>query len=58
MWMRDVISITKPLLFIAENVKGLTNLQNVKEIIEKDFTCGIQLEKNIFLLVSLLIILI
>ena len=37
MWMRDVISITKPLLFIAENVKGLTNLQNVKEIIEKDF---------------------
>lgn len=37
MWMRDVISITKPLLFIAENVKGLTNLENVKEIIEKDF---------------------
>ena len=37
MWMRDVISITKPSLFIAENVKGLTNLENVKEIIEKDF---------------------
>lgn len=37
MWMRDVISLTQPLLFIAENVKGLTNLENVKEIIEKDF---------------------
>ena len=37
MWMRDVISITKPLLFIAENVKGLTNLEDAKEIIEKDF---------------------
>ena len=38
MWMRDVISITKPKLFIAENVKGLTNLKNVKDIIEKDFS--------------------
>lgn len=37
MWMRDVITITQPLLFIAENVKGLTNLHRVKEIIEKDF---------------------
>ena len=37
MWMRDVITLTKPLMFIAENVKGLTNLENVKEIIEKDF---------------------
>lgn len=37
MWMRDVISITQPKLFIAENVKGLTNLENVKEIIENDF---------------------
>ena len=37
MWMRDVISITQPNLFIAENVKGLTNLENVKEIIERDF---------------------
>ena len=37
MWMRDVITLTKPLLFIAENVKGLTNLENVKEVIEKDF---------------------
>ena len=37
MWMRDVISITKPLMFIAENVKGLTNLKDVKYIIEQDF---------------------
>ena len=36
-WMREVISITKPKIFIAENVKGLTNLQDAKEIIEKDF---------------------
>jgi len=37
MWMKEVISITKPKLFIAENVKGLTNLENVKTIIENDF---------------------
>lgn len=37
MWMRDVISLTTPKLFIAENVKGLTNLDDVKEIIEHDF---------------------
>lgn len=37
MWMREVIGITKPKMFIAENVKGLTNLQDTKEIIEKDF---------------------
>ncbi|MBQ8345302.1 MAG: DNA (cytosine-5-)-methyltransferase [Clostridia bacterium] len=37
MWMREVISITQPLLFVAENVKGLTNLSDVKAIIEKDF---------------------
>ncbi len=36
-WMREVIAITKPKMFIAENVKGLTNLQDTKEIIEKDF---------------------
>ena len=36
-WMREVIAITKPKVFIAENVKGLTNLSNVKDIIEKDF---------------------
>ena len=37
MWMREVIGITKPKMFIAENVKGLTNLQDAKNIIEKDF---------------------
>lgn len=37
MWMREVITITEPKLFIAENVKGLTNLEDVKEIIERDF---------------------
>lgn len=38
MWMREVISITTPKMFIAENVKGLTNLKDVKEIIEHDFS--------------------
>lgn len=37
MWMREVISLVKPRLFIAENVKGLTTLNDVKEIIEHDF---------------------
>lgn len=37
MWMREVISITEPNVFIAENVKGLVNLAEVKEIIESDF---------------------
>ncbi len=37
MWMREVISLTAPKLFIAENVKGLANLEDVKEIIEHDF---------------------
>ena len=38
MWMREVISLTKPKMFVAENVKGLTNLEDVKEIIENDFS--------------------
>lgn len=37
MWMRDVVTLTEPRLFIAENVKGLTNLSDVKEVIEHDF---------------------
>lgn len=37
MWMREVVSITRPKMFIAENVKGLTNLGDVKKIIEHDF---------------------
>nr|MBA3987462.1 DNA cytosine methyltransferase [Flavobacteriales bacterium] len=38
MWMKEVIEITKPKIFIAENVKGLVNLSNVKEIIQNDFS--------------------
>ena len=37
-WMKNVINIVRPKLFIAENVKGLVNLENVKSIIEKDFS--------------------
>lgn len=36
-WMREVIALVQPRVFIAENVKGLTNLNDVKEIIEHDF---------------------
>ncbi len=36
-WMKQVIDITRPKIFIAENVKGLVNLGNVKEIIQNDF---------------------
>ena len=38
MWMREVIAITQPKVFVAENVKGLTNLGDAKEIIENDFS--------------------
>ncbi|WP_255417321.1 DNA cytosine methyltransferase [Proteiniphilum sp. X52] len=38
MWMKEVIEITRPKIFIAENVKGLVNLSNVKEIIQNDFS--------------------
>lgn len=38
MWMKEVIEITKPKIFIAENVKGLVNLSNVKDIIQSDFS--------------------
>ena len=37
MWMRDVIQIVKPKMFVAENVKGLANLGDAKQIIEHDF---------------------
>lgn len=37
-WMREVITVTEPKMFIAENVKGLTNLGDVKQIIEQDFS--------------------
>ena len=32
-----MIDIIRPKVFIAENVKGLINLSNVKKIIENDF---------------------
>lgn len=38
MWMREVVSITQPKMFIAENVKGLITLGDVKKIIEHDFS--------------------
>ena len=38
MWMREVVAITKPKIFIAENVKGLANLGLVKDIIQADFS--------------------
>lgn len=38
MWMREVISIVQPKMFVAENVKGLANLGDVKAIIEHDFS--------------------
>lgn len=36
-WMKQVIDIVHPKIFIAENVKGLVNLGNVKDIIQHDF---------------------
>jgi len=40
MWMKQVIEITQPKIFIAENVKGLINLSNVKDIIQSDFSAA------------------
>ena len=37
-WMKEVIDITKPKIFIAENVKGLVNMGQVKDIIQADFS--------------------
>lgn len=37
-WMKQVIDIVKPKIFVAENVKGLTNLGDVKDIIRNDFS--------------------
>ena len=41
MWMKQAIEITQPKIFIAENVKGLVNLSNVKDIIQSDFSSAI-----------------
>lgn len=37
MWMKRVIEIVQPKVFIAENVKGLVSLADAKDIIETDF---------------------
>ena len=37
MWLREVVEIVRPKIFIAENVKGLVNLSNVREVIRQDF---------------------
>jgi len=37
MWLKEVVEITKPKVFYAENVKGLITLGDVKNIIENDF---------------------
>ncbi len=38
MWMKQVIDIVQPKMFIAENVKGLVSLGDVKDIIQYDFS--------------------
>ena len=37
-WMKEVISIVRPYIFIAENVKGLISIENAVERIADDFT--------------------
>ena len=37
MWMREVIDIVRPKMFLAENVKGLISLGDTKEVIQNDF---------------------
>jgi len=37
-WMREFISVVKPRVFYAENVKGLVSLGDAKEIIAHDFS--------------------
>ena len=37
-WMKQVIDIVKPKVFVAENVKGLISLGEVKDIIQRDFS--------------------
>lgn len=36
-WLKEVVEITKPKVFVAENVKGLISLGEVRKIIESDF---------------------
>ncbi|MFI3332152.1 MAG: DNA (cytosine-5-)-methyltransferase [Rikenellaceae bacterium] len=37
-WMKEVIELTLPNIFIAENVKGLANLGDIKRTIQSDFS--------------------
>lgn len=37
MWMKRTIEVVLPKVFVAENVKGLVSLNDVKQIIENDF---------------------
>ncbi len=36
-WMKEVIGLTRPKVFVAENVKGLVSLGDAKKVIERDF---------------------
>lgn len=36
-WLREAISIINPKIFIAENVKGMVSMADIKEIITNDF---------------------
>jgi DNA (cytosine-5)-methyltransferase 1 len=36
-WMRKVIDLVRPRCFVAENVKGMVSMDEVKETIENDF---------------------
>lgn len=47
LWMKEVIEIVKPKVFIAENVKGLSNMKPVFEKIKSDFS-GMKPEYEIF----------
>ena len=40
LWMKQVIEIVQPKMFIAENVKGLVSLGDVKDIIQRDFSAA------------------
>lgn len=47
-WMMEVIKAVSPKMFIAENVKGLTNLDDVYQIITEDFkSLGYEVHTNI-----------
>lgn len=37
MWMKEVVSLLQPSVFVAENVKGLITLEDAKNVIEHDF---------------------